>query len=251
MFNSSERSCLIQVKSNSFSFQHVIQTILSSRVSPASCVPGHIPSPPPPVRDRPDGWQRQREELHRQEAGGSGCRPDRLRQNGPRGVWAGRSSSSHGAGGIWFRWENRWWDCGYFRFGKCCCVKSNASPYNDNLFFSFVDILNEDKTINRRALGKKVFGNQVIRQFVKKKKDMFHFIFKGRGCHTLLKPYETNCGLWIWAIQIKFDWLISEHRQFTKDSVFHAGAVKSPDKYCVARDSTTGEEDNQPSQRGR
>ena len=22
------------------------------------------------------------------------------------------------------------------------------------------------------------------------------------------KPYETNCGLWIWAIQIKFDWLI-------------------------------------------
>ena len=31
---------------------------------------------------------------------------------------------------------------------------------------------------------------------------------KGRGCHTLLKPYETSCGLWIWAIQIKFDWLI-------------------------------------------
>ena len=31
---------------------------------------------------------------------------------------------------------------------------------------------------------------------------------KGRGCHTLLKPYETNCGLWIWAIQIQFDWLI-------------------------------------------
>ena len=31
---------------------------------------------------------------------------------------------------------------------------------------------------------------------------------KGRGCHTLLKPYETNCGLCIWAIQIKFDWLI-------------------------------------------
>ena len=22
---------------------------------------------------------------------------------------------------------------------------------------------------------------------------------KGRGCHTLLKPYETNCDLWIWA----------------------------------------------------
>ena len=34
---------------------------------------------------------------------------------------------------------------------------------------------------------------------------------KGRGCHTLLKPYEMNCGLWIWAIQIKFDWLIDWH----------------------------------------
>ena len=33
-------------------------------------------------------------------------------------------------------------------------------------------------------------------------------IEKGRGCHTLLKPYETNCDLWIWAIQIKFNWLI-------------------------------------------
>ena len=31
---------------------------------------------------------------------------------------------------------------------------------------------------------------------------------KDRGCHTLLKPYETNCDLWIWAIQIQFDWLI-------------------------------------------
>ena len=33
---------------------------------------------------------------------------------------------------------------------------------------------------------------------------------KGRGCHTLLKPYETSCGLWIWAIQIKFDWWLIE-----------------------------------------
>ena len=23
---------------------------------------------------------------------------------------------------------------------------------------------------------------------------------KGRGCHSLLKPYETKCDLWIWAI---------------------------------------------------
>ena len=39
----------------------------------------------------------------------------------------------------------------------------------------------------------------------------FYFLLlrvKGRGCHTLLKPYETNCDLWIWAIQIKFDWFI-------------------------------------------
>ena len=32
---------------------------------------------------------------------------------------------------------------------------------------------------------------------------------KGRGCHTLFKPYETNCDLWIWAIQIQFDWFLS------------------------------------------
>ena len=31
---------------------------------------------------------------------------------------------------------------------------------------------------------------------------------KGRGCHTMLKPYETHWDLWIWAIQIKFYWLI-------------------------------------------
>ena len=31
---------------------------------------------------------------------------------------------------------------------------------------------------------------------------------KGRGCHTLLKPNETNCDWWILAIQIKCDWLI-------------------------------------------
>ena len=30
----------------------------------------------------------------------------------------------------------------------------------------------------------------------------------GRGCPTVLKPYETSCDLWIWAIQIKCDWLI-------------------------------------------
>lgn len=30
-----------------------------------------------------------------------------------------------------------------------------------NLFLLLLDILNEDKTMNRRALGRKVFGNQV------------------------------------------------------------------------------------------
>lgn len=29
-------------------------------------------------------------------------------------------------------------------------------------FLPLLDVLNDDKTINRRALGKKVFGNQVI-----------------------------------------------------------------------------------------
>ena len=45
---------------------------------------------------------------------------------------------------------------------------------------------------------------------------------KGRGCHTLLKPYETNCGLWIWAIQIKFDWLIDwcMMREILRSDVF-------------------------------
>ena len=42
---------------------------------------------------------------------------------------------------------------------------------------------------------------------------------KGRGCHTLLKPYETNCGLWIWAIQIKFDWLIDWYLQANKKNI--------------------------------
>ena len=40
---------------------------------------------------------------------------------------------------------------------------------------------------------------------------------KGRGCHTLLKPYETNCDSWIgfytnkiWLIDWLIDWLIRE-----------------------------------------
>ena len=47
---------------------------------------------------------------------------------------------------------------------------------------------------------------------------------KGRGCHTLLKPYETNCGLWIWAIQIEFDWLIDwliYHHRFNSYFYMH------------------------------
>ena len=39
---------------------------------------------------------------------------------------------------------------------------------------------------------------------------------KGRGCHTLLKPYETNCGLWIWAIQIKFDWWLKKQYNWNR-----------------------------------
>lgn len=30
------------------------------------------------------------------------------------------------------------------------------------VYFLILDLMNEDKTINRRALGRKVFGNKVI-----------------------------------------------------------------------------------------
>ena len=48
---------------------------------------------------------------------------------------------------------------------------------------------------------------------------------KGRGCHTLLKPYETNCGLWIWAIQIKFDWLIDDIRELNQSECSNISLV--------------------------
>lgn len=76
-------------------------------LSPVSSTLGHIPSRSSSVRDWPDGRQRQREELHRQAAGGFGCRPDRLWQAGPRGVPARHCSLSQSAGRIWVRWGNR------------------------------------------------------------------------------------------------------------------------------------------------
>ena len=41
-------------------------------------------------------------------------------------------------------------------------------------------------------------------------KFLFFFLtlVKGRGYHTLSKPYGTTCDLWTWALQIKSDWLI-------------------------------------------
>ena len=47
----------------------------------------------------------------------------------------------------------------------------------------------------------------------------FLTLVEGRWYHTRLKPYETNCDLWIWAIQIKFDWLI-EGYTLISDIVF-------------------------------
>ena len=44
---------------------------------------------------------------------------------------------------------------------------------------------------------------------------------KGRGCHTLLKPYEINCDLWIWAKQIQFYWLIDWSIQPLPQKIIH------------------------------
>ena len=37
---------------------------------------------------------------------------------------------------------------------------------------------------------------------------------KNRGCHTLLKSFE-NCDVWIWALQIQFDWWIDRRYVFS------------------------------------
>lgn len=84
-------------------------------------------------------------------------------------------------------------------------------------FCLFLDLLNEDKTINRRALGGKVFGNQVI----------------GQMYNTWNKPLSTDRSSKVLGF------------------FFYAGAVKSPNRHCVAGDRTSGGEKNQPSQRGR
>ena len=49
-------------------------------------------------------------------------------------------------------------------------------------------------------------------------------LLRVKGSHTLLKPYETNCGLWIWAIQIQFDWLIDWNIIRTHSVNFHCYA---------------------------
>jgi len=67
---------------------------------------GRVPSRSASIRDRPDGRQRQWKELHRRAAGGFGCRPDRLRQAGPRGVPAQHCSLPPSAWRIWVRWGN-------------------------------------------------------------------------------------------------------------------------------------------------
>lgn len=41
-------------------------------------------------------------------------------------------------------------------------MKSQVLQCNNEFFSSLLDLLNEDKTIDRRALGRKVFGNQVM-----------------------------------------------------------------------------------------
>ena len=57
---------------------------------------------------------------------------------------------------------------------------------------------------------------------------VFNMRVEGRGCHTLLKPYETNCDLWIWAMQIKFDWLIEYMILFKSVSSSHFLPAQCP-----------------------
>lgn len=91
---------------------------------------------------------------------------------------------------------------------------------------SLKDLLTEDKTINRRALGRRVFGNQVIWQVWL----MFQHITM---LPNELLDYSTAC------------------LQFTKDALFHAGAVKSPNRHCMAWDCTSGKKPNKSGQRRR
>ena len=70
---------------------------------------------------------------------------------------------------------------------------------------------------------------------------------KGRGWHTL--PYETNCDLWIWAIQTKFDWLIDSQKEqkrniysklsLSLNDIFLRSVFKDPwTHHCVATSPT-------------
>lgn len=47
-----------------------------------------------------------------------------------------------------------------------CCEKWHLLLY-DRVVILILDLTNEDKTINRRALGRKVFGNKVIRLVIR------------------------------------------------------------------------------------
>lgn len=91
---------------------HVVNlnVLIRSCIPSASSPSGHPPHPPPSLHYWPDGRQRQREELHCEAAGGAGCRPDRLRQAGPRGVPARWGCLSQSPGRIWFRWGCSSWE---------------------------------------------------------------------------------------------------------------------------------------------
>lgn len=82
-----------------------------------------------------------------------------------------------------------------------CCVKCDSLLYN-HVVILILDLINDDKTINRRALGRKVFGNKVIRL--------------GHGCIAVDFESTVSC------------------LTFNKDTFYHSGELKSPNKHRMA-----------------
>ena len=60
---------------------------------------------------------------------------------------------------------------------------------------------------------------------------------KGRGCHTLLKPYETNCNLWI-KLYCKVLWY--KYRPFHKIIVLHHRSGYFIQDICIVIPLTLG-----------
>lgn len=80
--------------------------------------------------------------------------------------------------------------------------------------FQLLDLLNEDKTINRRALGRKVFGNQVVWIIF-----IYWIIFQ----HFAELQVKCQVSLRNLPEIFFFSFVFSP-----------TGAIKSPNRHCVA-----------------